>query len=248
MHLELNRTVGFTYVPLKLPVLTLLWLVPCGFLLRESIRRDNPVLQVLLGFTVVVVLVKLFIIDLTSWKLVPPLVYPGNQYSLHDALIRLLDFGAVIVFLTISYSMVSNRKASQSQEQDAMQAIPFFGVTAMGVLFVFFSLELNTFLLITMSGIRPGGVSILWSVFALSWLLRGIQKNNRALRYSGLTLFVIVVIKVFMRDLSELDSFYRIIAFIVLGIVVLAGSAVYLKFRENFAVTQSNREEYEDGA
>ena len=88
--------------------------------------------------------------------------------------------------------------------------------------------------------VRPrhatGGVSILWSIFAFTWLLRGIWRNNKPLRYAGLTLFTIVVIKVFFRDLAELDQFYRIIAFIVLGIVVLAGSFVYLKYRETFTL------------
>ena len=45
-----------------------------------------------------------------------------------------------------------------------------------------------------------------------------------------------VVSKVFLVDLATLDSFYRIIAFIVLGIVVLAGSFVYLKFRDSFTL------------
>ncbi|HEY1067575.1 MAG TPA: DUF2339 domain-containing protein, partial [Pirellulales bacterium] len=94
------------------------------------------------------------------------------------------------------------------------------------------TLEVNTYLGHFVPGLQAGGVSILWSVFALSWLLRGLWRRERALRYCGLLLFTIVIGKVFMYDMAQLDSFYRIIAFIILGVVVLAGSFVYIKYRE----------------
>jgi uncharacterized membrane protein len=56
-------------------------------------------------------------------------------------------------------------------------------------------------------------------------------------RYLGLGLFAIVVWKVFFLDLSQLDQIYRIVAFLLLGILVLAGSFVYLKYRDSFATT-----------
>ncbi len=36
-------------------------------------------------------------------------------------------------------------------------------------------------------------------------------------------------------DLAQLDQLYRIVAFVLLGILLLAGSFVYLKYRESFA-------------
>ena len=56
------------------------------------------------------------------------------------------------------------------------------------------------------------------------------------MRLAGLALFALVTFKVFFRDLARLDQFYRIIAFIVLGIVVLLASVLYLKYREQFEV------------
>jgi len=116
-----------------------------------------------------------------------------------------------------------------------------FSICGMGVLFLYLSLETNALLQTYLPGLRTGGLSILWSVFALAWLLRGIWKNVKALRYAGLILFAIVIWKVFFRDLAELDQFFRIIAFIVLGVLVLAGSFVYLKYRETFAVDDDSK-------
>jgi uncharacterized membrane protein len=83
---------------------------------------------------------------------------------------------------------------------------------------------------------RAGGISILWSVFALALILCGIRQRVRTVRYVGLGLFAIVVSKVFFADLAQLDAFFRIVAFIILGLLVLAGSFVYLKYKDHFAL------------
>jgi uncharacterized membrane protein len=48
---------------------------------------------------------------------------------------------------------------------------------------------------------------------------------------------------VFFVDLARLDQFYRIVAFIILGLLVLAGSFVYLKYKDRFALTTPGESE-----
>jgi uncharacterized membrane protein len=175
-----------------------------------------------------VVLVKLFAIDVPAWSLTERGLYAG-PYSMHDAGLRLLDFGVVIAFLAVAFGTLSRRAPAE-------EAASVFAIGALGVLFIYTSLELNTLLAAYLPGMRAGGISILWAVFAFCWLLRGIWRNEKGMRYAGLVLFAIVIGKVFFSDLATLDQFYRIIAFIVLGMVVLAGSFIYLKYRETFAV------------
>jgi uncharacterized membrane protein len=45
----------------------------------------------------------------------------------------------------------------------------------------------------------------------------------------------VVGFKVFLSDLASLDQFYRIIAFILLGVLTLSGAFLYLKYRQTFA-------------
>ena len=59
----------------------------------------------------------------------------------------------------------------------------------------------------------------------------------QALRLAGLTLFVVVAAKVFFSDLAHLHQLYRIVAFLALGALLLAGSFVYLRFRQRFTVS-----------
>ncbi len=65
--------------------------------------------------------------------------------------------------------------------------------------------------------------------------MAGIHQNAGALRYTGLGLFTVVGFKVFLSDLASLDQFYRIIAFILLGVLTLSGAFLYLKYRQTFA-------------
>jgi hypothetical protein len=227
LHLEFNRTFGYLYQPIKLPLLTLLWLAMAGLLLYEVVVRESRVLLVLLLVFMAGLFIKLFAFDLIGWEITERMLY-GGPYSFRDAALRLLDFGAVIGFLAGGYALLLGRAQARS-------AGVFLGISSLVLLFIYLTLEVNSLLFTYMDGLRPGGVSILWSLFALGFILSGITKNLRGLRYAGLALFAIVAGKVFISDLDRLDALYRIIAFIVLGILVLCGSFVYLKYRETFA-------------
>lgn len=227
LHLELNRTLGFFYPPVQLPMLTLLWLAMCGVFLFLCIVNKDEAFPALLMLFVAGLLFKLLVFDLPSWDLTGRMVYDG-PYSFRDASLRLLDFGAVVGFFAGAYALLTIRTNARSVGV-------FFGFTSLALLFLYLTLEVNSFLHYFMDGMRSGGVSILWSLFALALILRGIWKNVRVLRYIGLVLFAIVAAKVFLVDLDQLDQIYRIVAFLVLGILLLIGSFIYLKYRDSFA-------------
>ncbi len=235
LHLEFNRTFGYLYQPVKLPLLTLLWLAFCGMLLYEVLFRESRALTFLLLAFVGGLLLKLFLFDLPSWKVGDEMLY-GGAYSFRDATLRLVDFGAVVGFLAGGYALLRGRSHAKSTGL-------VLGFCGLGMLFIYLTLEVNSLLHTYAEGLRPGGVSILWSLFALALILRGITKNERVLRYLGLALFAIVAWKVFFVDLSRLDQFYRIIAFVLLGILVLCGSFLYLKFQDSLVFKTSKKED-----
>jgi uncharacterized membrane protein len=70
-------------------------------------------------------------------------------------------------------------------------------------------------------------LSILWTLYATALIILGMARRAAILRWQALTLFGIVVLKVFFFDLSELSRFYRILSFLVLGILLLAVSFLY---------------------
>ena len=235
LDVELNRTVGFFYAPARLPVLTLVWLALCGFLLFEFTRSENWLLLPVLMLVIAVTLLKLFVFDLLGWNINFDMVY-GGPYSFRDAVLRLVDFGAVVGFFAAAYALLAGKERARSVRL-------FLGFASLAMLFIYLTLEVNTFLHEYLPGMQSGGVSILWSLFALVLIFRGIARNVASVRYLGLALFAIVAWKVFFVDLAQLDQFYRIVAFIMLGILTLVGSFAYLKYRDNFTVQPASKEE-----
>ncbi len=238
LHLELNRSFGFFFPPLRLPILTLLWVGLCLVLLTEVRRLNHPILRGLFALCLAITLLKLLVIDLFSWTLMPTFVYHGPYVPL-EGLMRLVDFGLVIGFFVVGYQLF---RAGEGRTDAAADTVwkRTFAALAIVLLFLFTTLEVNTFLGHFVPGLRAGGISILWTVFALTMLLVGIRNRVKELRYVGLMLFTIVAGKVFFADLASLDQIYRIVAFIVLGILVLTGSFVYLKYRQNFTDDSSS--------
>jgi|SRR5690348_71775 len=70
-------------------------------------------------------------------------------------------------------------------------------------------------------------LSVLWSVYASALILIGVQRRSPLLRWQALILFGLVVVKVFLYDLSFLERAYRILSFLVLGVVLLIVSFLY---------------------
>ena len=238
LHLELNRTFFYLFPPMRLPVLTLLWIAMCVFLLYEYLARPAAVLLVMLAAFGCGLLVKLFLFDLPSWSLAHDvMLYPGD-YSFLQASMRLLDFGVIIAFLGLAFGLLQRERITRIAGR-------LSGWCALALLFIFLTLELNTFLACYVPDFRAGGVSILWSLFAIGMLLGGIWNNLKALRYAALALFALVVWKVFFSDLARLDQVYRIVAFLVLGVLVLCGSFIYLKYRQTFTTKSPPAEEQE---
>jgi uncharacterized membrane protein len=74
-------------------------------------------------------------------------------------------------------------------------------------------------------------LSALWSVFALVAVAAGLRLQHRPLRWLGLGLFALTLIKVMLVDTSRLKDFYRVGAFFALSLMMAAGAWVYQKLR-----------------
>ena len=64
-------------------------------------------------------------------------------------------------------------------------------------------------------------LSVLWSVFAGLMTAAGFRLHERGWRAAGLVLFGVTLVKVVFMDISELEQFYRILALLALGLVLL---------------------------
>jgi len=74
-------------------------------------------------------------------------------------------------------------------------------------------------------------LSILWALYASILTGFGIAMRVKGARILGILLLGITILKVFFIDLASLQTLYRIISFIVLGLLLLAVSYSYNRFR-----------------
>ena len=69
--------------------------------------------------------------------------------------------------------------------------------------------------------------SALWMAYGAMLMIVGFWRRSSFVRWQALVLIAATVVKVFVYDVSQLDRGYRILSFIVLGVLLLAISFVY---------------------
>ncbi|MBL8234538.1 MAG: DUF2339 domain-containing protein, partial [Bryobacterales bacterium] len=74
-------------------------------------------------------------------------------------------------------------------------------------------------------------LTISWGAQAVLTLGAGFATRERLLRLTGLALFFVCILKLFLYDLRELDTLGRIVSFIVLGLVLIGASWLYMRFK-----------------
>ena len=74
-------------------------------------------------------------------------------------------------------------------------------------------------------------LSAFWSAVGLGAVVYGLVRNDKRFRLGGLALLVLAAGKVILYDLSELDDIYRVLSFVALGLLLLAGAFAYQRIR-----------------
>jgi uncharacterized membrane protein len=74
-------------------------------------------------------------------------------------------------------------------------------------------------------------LSALWVLTGVLALVGGLRASSPALRNAALGLLMVTIAKVFLYDLSTLESIARVVSFMVLGLLLLAGAFAYQRLR-----------------
>jgi uncharacterized membrane protein len=70
-----------------------------------------------------------------------------------------------------------------------------------------------------------------WLVYSVGLMVFGLWRRLRALRIMAIVLFGFTILKIFIYDLSFLETVYRFISFLALGVILLAVSYLYQRYR-----------------
>jgi uncharacterized membrane protein len=74
-------------------------------------------------------------------------------------------------------------------------------------------------------------LSGVWLVYSILLIAAGIWRRLRIVRIAAIVFFGLSIVKIFIYDLSFLDTLYRIFSFIGLGVILLIVSFLYQRFR-----------------
>ena len=81
-----------------------------------------------------------------------------------------------------------------------------------------------------LSNAESYAISVAWLIYALSLLAAGILLVNKILRYASLAVLMLVILKVFLLDLSQLEGLLRVASFLGLGFSLIGIGYIYQRF------------------
>jgi uncharacterized membrane protein len=145
----------------------------------------------------------------------------------------------VLLLLLILYLTLKNTREAYSETASEFKFIQWF--SAFAVVFVA-SAELDH-ILVTGFGVKgiyetilhqshKIGYPILWGVLGFVFMFFGISRKDKQLRIISLSLFLVILLKLFLFDFREMSEGGKILSFIILGVILLVISFMYQKVKK----------------
>lgn len=81
-----------------------------------------------------------------------------------------------------------------------------------------------------LNGAQSLSLTVIWALYSSIVLVIGIWKRSPWVRFGGLTLLGIVILKLFLIDTFGLERGYRVVAYMSLGFLLILGGFLYQKY------------------
>lgn len=226
---------ALTFITLAVPIqvkanwVTTGWALEAVILLAIGLRQKNYPLRV---FAFIIHILAVFRL-LTTY----------HPYWLYPSFIPFMNAHALTYLVVIAtvyagaYLYARNVEAVKGNELSALTVLVAAGsllalrfLTTESTNYIGFLLQDSTDYR-TVDMARQLTVSVIWTLSSIALVAAGILKKFRPVRLMGITLFGITILKVFFVDLSNLQTLYRIISFILLGVILILVSYMYQRYR-----------------
>jgi len=232
LHLALALGFITVAIPIRLDAhwITIGWFVEAGILLWVADRINSEMLNVFALAALALGVARLLLID-----------------NFHPAQLifnmRMATYAVAVVVLG-AVAWYAARRTDEAGRTVAAVAVVALNILALTAL----SHEVADYYSGQMAAVRPRGdrwnaafaagwrrvqierdftYSALWMAYGAILIVVGFLRRSAFVRWQALLLIAATIAKVFIYDVSQLDRGYRIVSFIVLGIMLLAISFVY---------------------
>ena len=199
----------------------------CGVRMRSALLRD-------IGLTILPISALL-----TAW---PFTLEMDARYILFVNGRFLSALAAVVVTFGFARALWSG---GDDRGRSVARTVCGAGIVA---LFVLLSVETYLYFQIAVSNASHAAwaaqmsLTILWGLFATGLLLIGFSRNIRTMRLSALGLFAATSVKLVLVDMVSIKDLYRVLAFMVLGSLMIGASYVYHRVEKRLLAEFSDEE------
>ena len=221
--------------------ITIFWSAQAIALLWMGIKLENKFLSRVSLFLFAFSSCKLFFYDYTN------IFGLQNNYNISPQYMHLFverwitsAFVIISVYTSARMSEINHLSLSGLPEKKIHPVI----YTAFGILlFIFLNLETACFFYDFLPAARFAAISVLWTVFSVSLIIKGFQIGNTHLRKTALFLFAVTIIKVFCFDMNNISTPYRIVSSTILGLFLIGTSYLYHKFKHKLLPKNPSKQE-----
>ena len=209
--------------------ITVFWSAQAFALLWMGARLSNKALNRSALALFAITAAKLFMYDYPEVFLFHDARYFRNGYF--DLAVARWVTAATFFPLGFYSAWLALRRKVQVFRDPQAPAHPYMFAAFGALLFCFLNMEVSGFFSDLLPAARFAAVSVLWTLFSVALISAGFRLGNAALRKTALGLFAATIIKVFLFDMSNMATPYRIISFMVLGLLLVGTSFLYHRYK-----------------
>jgi uncharacterized membrane protein len=234
-------TKGLLFLILTIPLLfsghwiTLFWAVQAAVILWAGRRLQHRWLCYGALALLLLAVSKLLLYDyeeIFALRL-EPLTYASGFASL--LLERWITLALVLGAVLYSARLLATTDAGLGAWQGTATAW-LYG-TFVTLLFFVLTFEVSAFCYEYARQARFAAVSVLWTLFSIALMLLGFRYQQARLRLVAMGLFGVTVLKVLLFDMANVRTPFRIVSFVVLGLMLIGASYLYYRYRGNLVPT-----------
>lgn len=174
-----------------------------------------------------------------DWPVLFKLEVDGWHYRLGYTTALLERAAAMLVLLGAIFQSARGLAAARTAQWcTAVDAGVLYGVFGV-MLFGMSSVELSAAMFQYFPAARFASISILWALFSVGLMGIGFARRVALVRKTALGLFAVTLGKVFLVDMANVGTPYRIASFMVLGSMLVGASWLYYRYLGAITDTES---------
>jgi uncharacterized membrane protein len=178
-------------------------------------------------------------VGLASWGFTAPLER-GALLVVNERFLT----AALVLALCFVYGLVTRRwPGDEPRREDRKEGLALYGIGG-ALAVVLLSFESFLYFEATIADpdqarwVAQMALSIVWAVCAVAGVAAGFMRRERGVRLAGLALFAITAAKLLIVDTASVAGGYRIVSFMVVGLLMIGASYLYHRLERRLAVAE----------